>query len=84
MHSHSLPVQIDIPQIEYIPYVEDILRMVCIQVVLQLMLALQGSGGLDATFFALILYMMLGVSVYWLIVKRVISFRPNHTTRAAK
>lgn len=65
---------VDIPQIEYIPFVDDLARMLCIQVVLQIMLVLQGAASMDAMFFALVLYMMLGVSVYWLILKRVIAF----------
>jgi hypothetical protein len=73
---HTLPMTVDIPQIEYIPFVEDLARMLCIQVVLQIMLVLQGAASMDAMFFALVLYMMLGVSVYWLILKRVIAFVP--------
>lgn len=73
----ALPMTVDIPRIEYIPYVEDLLRMLCIQVVLQIMLVLQGSASMDAMFIALVMYMLLGVSVYWLILKRVIAFIPR-------
>jgi hypothetical protein len=74
MQQYSLPLKVDIPEIEYIPYAEDMARMVCIQVVLQIMLVLQGAAQLDSMFIALVLYMMLGVSVYWLVVKRLITF----------
>jgi hypothetical protein len=72
---------IDIPEIEYIPFVEDLVRMVCIQVVLQIMLVLQGAASMDAMFFALVLYVMLGVAVYWLILKRLVSFVPSQRKR---
>jgi hypothetical protein len=74
MQQYSLPLKIDIPEIEYIPYAEDMARMACIQVVLQIMLVLQGAAQMDSMFIALVLYMMLGVSVYWLVVKRLIAF----------
>lgn len=72
----ALPMTVDIPRIEYIPFVEDLARMLCIQVVIQIMLVLQGAASMDAMFFALVLYMLLGVSVYWLVLKRVIAFVP--------
>lgn len=60
---------------EYVPFAEDLLRMVTIQCVIQLMLFLQSPSFavlFSPAFFELIFYVVLGVSVYWLLLKKVV------------
>lgn len=60
---------------EYVPYAEDLLRMVTIQCVIQLMLFLQSPSFavlFSPAFFELVFYVVLGVSVYWLLLKKVV------------
>ena len=62
---------------EYLPMVEDILRMMTIQVTLQFLLYINNAEAafFTADFFLLLVYIVLGVCVYWLIIKRCVSFR---------
>ena len=58
---------------EYIPYVEDVMRMVTIQVIIQLMMFLQSPSTnkfFDIRFFEIIFYVVLGVTAYWLLVRK--------------
>ena len=57
---------------EYVPFVEDVARMVTIQLVLQLLMTLQGSASLDIAFVVYLLQVVVGVAVYWLLVRRVV------------
>lgn len=57
---------------EYVPFVEDVARMVTIQLVLQLLMTFQGVATLDIDFIVYILQVMVGVAVYWLVVRRVV------------
>jgi hypothetical protein len=61
---------------EYMPMVQDILRMVCIQATIQLMLYLSGAtpnGLLTAEFALLVVYVVLGVMLYWLALRRIVA-----------
>ena len=62
---------------EYIPVIEDVLRMVTIQVTLQFLYFINNDnvGFFTADFFLLILYVVLGVCVYWLIIKKLLIFK---------
>ncbi|GAX84488.1 hypothetical protein CEUSTIGMA_g11908.t1 [Chlamydomonas eustigma] len=54
---------------ENAPMANDMLRMVSIQLAIQVMMALSGSGDqriLSAEFLLLVLYILLGVALYWL------------------
>jgi len=58
---------------EYIPYVEDVMRMVTIQIIIQLMMFLQSPSTnkfFDIHFFEIIFYVVLGVTAYWLLVRK--------------
>jgi hypothetical protein len=60
---------------EYLPFLEDIARMFTIQVVLQLMLFAQSPSAnpfFDVRFIEALLYILLGVSVYWLVLKKLV------------
>jgi hypothetical protein len=71
-------VNISIPYgVEYVPYMNDMLRMITIQIILQLMLSLrQGSIGVlfSWTLIEVVLYVILGCSMYWLVVRNLITF----------
>lgn len=59
---------------EYIPYMEDMIRMIIIQFSIHIMMY---SNRDDYTFFSfeffeIIIYMLIGVSIYWLLFKKVI------------
>lgn len=60
----------------YAAYLDDIMRMVCIQLTIQLLVSLgNGSSMFGLESVLIILYVILGVSLYWLVVKRLVDFR---------
>lgn len=64
---------VDVPYKEYIPMVDDMLRIVCIQVAIQLMLFASGeSQFFTAEFIMLVIYIVLGVALYWLVAKKLV------------
>jgi hypothetical protein len=61
---------------EYLPLLNDIIRMVTIQIITQLMFSLASPESfpfLTNLFFETILYMMAGISVYWLVVRKTVA-----------
>ena len=63
---------------EYAPVVRDVLRMACIQLVIQLMTWLVGSEDaqfLTSEFLLLLVYIVLGVLLYWLVARRLLRVR---------
>lgn len=63
---------------EYVAFAEDVIRMVSIQLVIQFMLFLQApsfSVLFSSSFFELLFYVVLGVSVYWLVVKKIVAVK---------
>ena len=70
-------MEIVIKNKEYLPMIEDITRMLTIQVILQFLYFINTD---DTPFFSwdfilLLVYVALGVCVYWLIIKRVLIFK---------
>ena len=60
---------------EYIEYFEDVIRMLVLQIILQFMYHMRDplhNSFFSLDFFELLLYIVLGVSVYWLLFKKVI------------
>ena len=60
---------------EYIALLDDIARMVTIQIVIQLMIFLSSpstNSFFDIRFFEILLYVVLGVSAYWLVIKKLV------------
>jgi hypothetical protein len=60
---------------DYIPFLEDLARMITIQIVLQFMLFVQSPSSnpfFDVRFIQVLLYIILGVSVYWLVLKKLV------------
>lgn len=64
---------------EYVPMIEDVVRMVCIQLTIQVLLWINDPSPtvslLSVEFFVLVVYIVLGVLLYWLIFKKLVSFK---------
>ena len=67
---------IKISKPEYIEFINDLARMIIIQVMIQFLFYLNNPsmGFFTGEFFLLIIYICLGVCVYWLIFKKLIGF----------
>ena len=64
---------------EYVPLMQDALRMLCIQATVQLLGVLSQPAGSGLSFFTaefvlLLIYVILGVMLYWLAVRRMVAF----------
>jgi hypothetical protein len=69
---------IDIPNKDYLGLINDIVRMSTIHVVIQILYYINSPGGeafLTLDFVLLLLYIVLGVCVYWLVIKKLVSFK---------
>lgn len=62
---------------EFVPMLEDIIRMLTIQITLQFLLYINNTetAFFTSDFFLLLIYVVLGVCVYWLIIKKFVSVR---------
>lgn len=74
MDKSELPIRITVPKSEYVPYCDDLVRIVTIQFVIQFMMMLRGASSFDTDFLELVLYILAGVSMYWLILKKMFTF----------
>lgn len=64
--------------VEYVGMFEDIIRMICIQFTIQVMLYLEDSsraGVFTGEFMALLCYIVLGVLLYWLVFRSILGFQ---------
>jgi hypothetical protein len=62
-------------QPEYIEYFEDVIRMILLQFIIQFMYFIKSPNEntlFSYNFIELVLYIIIGLSVYWLIFKKVI------------
>ncbi len=63
---------------DYVPMANDVLRMVCIQVAIQVMLVLADPTGhtslFSTDFVLLVVYITLGVMLYWLALRKLMVF----------
>ncbi len=62
---------------EYIHMFDDIIRFLCIQITIQLMLVMMDSERysiIAIDFILLIMYVVVGVMFYWLVFKKLITF----------
>jgi hypothetical protein len=68
---------IAVPSPEYVSLFEDIIRMVTIQTTIQFLYFINNSEGVffSADFVLLVLYVVLGVCVYWLVFKKLVIFK---------
>jgi len=64
---------------EYVGMVDDILRMVTIQVTIQFLYYMNSSETalFTADFFLLVVYVVLGVCLYWLVIKKLVKIVPK-------
>jgi hypothetical protein len=61
---------------ELIVLIDDVVRLMVIQIIVQSMFALSNAEGLSGTvFFSTLLYTGLGVCVYWLVFKKLVTFK---------
>lgn len=62
---------------EYLPMIEDIIRMVMLQFTVNLMYFIKNpdtTSLFSLEFIELLIYIVLGVSVYWLLFKKLVRF----------
>jgi uncharacterized membrane protein YcgQ (UPF0703/DUF1980 family) len=62
---------------EYLPLMNDLSRMIAIQIVIHLMYFFRApsvAALFSAAFFELLLYIVLGVMFYWLVVRKFVAF----------
>lgn len=73
-------------QEEYILYIEDVIRMVTIQTTIQFLYYINSAETAFFTidFFLLITYVILGVSLYWLVIRKVVQFVPRSSALEQK
>lgn len=63
---------------EYVHMLDDFTRMVAIQTTLQFMVFLSNPGErafLSTDFVLMLIYILLGVALYWLVVRKIVLFR---------
>lgn len=69
---------VDVPKKEYLPMIDDIARMVMIQFSIQLLLVAtnpEENQFFSADFILLLIYIVLGVCLYWLVFKKLVVFK---------
>ncbi len=60
---------------EYLPLINDIIRMAVIQITAQLMYSTRNSQNFFSTnFIQMLSFILLGITVYWLIIRKIIIF----------
>lgn len=62
---------------DFVPMANDVVRMVCIQLAIQVMLVLASQSSVSffsAEFVMLLFYVVLGVMLYWLAVRKLFVF----------
>jgi hypothetical protein len=62
---------------EYVHMFDDFMRMMSIQMTLQFMMFIGGSTDalISADFVLILFYVLIGVALYWLVLRKVIGFR---------
>lgn len=62
----------------YALFLEDVARMICIQFTIQIMIYFTTPGSVGfftSEFLMMLTYVIMGVAVYWLVLKRVLVFK---------
>lgn len=65
---------------EYVHVIDDVIRLIMIQVVVQMMFYINSPKDFPfftPTFVAIVLYIIIGVSAYWLVFRKVVLFVPR-------
>lgn len=68
---------VNLPNKEYVPMMDDVARMVIIQFTIQFLYYInnkEGEGFFTVDFLLLLVYIVLGVCLYWLILKKIVLF----------
>lgn len=68
---------VELPNKEYVAMMDDVMRMVIIQFTIQFLYYInnkEGEGFFSIDFILLLVYIVLGVCLYWLIFKKTVSF----------
>lgn len=73
----DLPLVWHVPASEYVPFVNDAIRVATILIGVQAMLCLQGGSAFDGPFFAFVVNNVLAVAMYWLVVRRLLDVRSD-------
>jgi hypothetical protein len=69
---------VNVPNKDYIEFINDIARMVTIQISIQFLFFINNPNAVDffsADFILMLIYMVLGICVYWLIIKKLVLFK---------
>jgi hypothetical protein len=69
---------VNVPQKEYLDLINDIVRMVTIQTSIQFLYFLNNPSQNEfftSDFFLILIYIVLGICVYWLIIKKIVIFK---------
>lgn len=69
---------INLPNKEYIDFINDLIRMTTIQIVIQFLFYINNPNQMKfftIEFILLLLYVILGVCFYWLVIKKLIIFK---------
>lgn len=69
--------EINVPNKEYLSLLEDLMRMVTIQITIQFLYFINNDNVsfFSADFVLLLIYVVLGVCVYWLVIKKLVIFK---------
>lgn len=60
---------------DFAPIANDFTRMLCIQLAIQVLMASSNGGVFTSEFFLLLLYIALGVLLYWAVVRKILQFK---------
>lgn len=69
---------VNVPNKDYIEFINDIIRMVTIQISIQFLFYINNPNAVEffsADFFLMLIYIILGICVYWLIIKKLVIFK---------
>lgn len=69
---------VKLPSPDYIGMLEDMFRLVIIQITIQFLYSINSDGTIpffSTDFFLLVLYIILGVCVHWLVFKKLVVFK---------
>jgi len=60
---------------DFAPIANDFMRMLCIQLAIQVLVASNTDGIFTGEFFLLLLYIAIGVVLYWAVVRKLVIFK---------
>lgn len=75
---------LQIPNSEYIELIQDIARMLILQLTIQFLYYINGESFFTADFILLCVYIVLGVSLYWLVFRKLVTITGNNISEPTK